>query len=82
MNYEWNPEKTRTEAFEDLVGNGFDADKAFTILALIVANTSESTIDALHMRDIRELSRAYAVHTGMESEFVRLGKVVVTEGER
>jgi len=78
--WEWKSPMTRTEAFAELIAGGMAADKAFTILALIVANSSESEIDALHMRDMRELARAYVKHTGMEAEFTWLGKGEVTEG--
>lgn len=72
--WEYVSPQTRTEAFAELVAGGMNADKAFTILALIVADTSESSIDAMHMRDLRELARAYVAHTGMEAEFAWIGK--------
>lgn len=73
--WEWIPPKSRTEAFEELTAQGMNADKAFTILALIAADsTPNSPIDHLHMADIRELARAYVEHTGMEAEFAWLGK--------
>jgi hypothetical protein len=77
--YEWNPPMTRTEAFADLVDGGMSADKAFTILALIAADSPTSPIDASHMADIRELAEAYVKHAGMEAEFAWLGK---TEGRK
>lgn len=79
MTYEGNPPQTRTEAFTQLTAQGMDADKAFTILALIVADSTESIVDAKHMRDIRELAQAYVKLTGLEAEFAWLGK---TKGER
>lgn len=79
--WEWIPPKTRTQAFTELVADGMNADKAFTILALIAADSPTSPIDALHMAEIRELARAYVKHTGMEAEFAWIGKGVA-KGER
>lgn len=80
--WEWKSPMTRTEAFTQLTTQGMGADKAFTILALIAADsTPNSPIDHLHMADIRELAQAYVEHTGMEAEFAWLG-AGVAKGER